>query len=430
MFFPLFFYLLCFIMIGIAAAFQAKNPNEFYAAGKHCGFFQVTMSLLATILGSSAILGTISLSQKSGWAAAWMMLAATTGLLCLIPLAKYVRRYGNFTLTDMLGSFYGQDVKRLACIIIPVAWTGVIAAQIIGSGKIIAFLTPLSYAHGAILTGTIFIVYTVFGGQISIIKTDIWQGFLIFIGLAVAVFAAANSHGLPNKDQITQTFPFNQNFSPVDFVILLLTYATAFVVGPDIYSRLFCAKNERTATLSVILTAFCLAPVGFLLSFIGITGTAHSFDFLSQHNLSFIIAFGLLSAVISSADTTLLTAASTFSELFADLKKQSSIKTTRMLTAAFGAISIVIALVLPNIIQALLLAFSFFSGAFIVPTIAGLLGFRTYKNRVAAAVLCGGVLSLAGKILTLFSFQSGNALIIIAFITNAFILFSNKKAAA
>jgi SSS family solute:Na+ symporter len=420
-------YLFCFILMGITAALKIKGPADFYAAGKHCGIASITCSLLATILGSSAILGTLSMSQKTGWASAWLMLCGTIGLLCLIPLAKNVRRYGNFTLTDLLGLFYGQPVKRLACLLIPVAWTGVIAAQIIGSGKILAFLTPLSYAQGAVLTGLVFIAYTMSGGQLSIIKTDLWQGFFIVAGLGAAVFAAVQHHGLPAWDPIAQTFPFHPAFSGMDLFILLLTYASAFIVGPDIYSRLFCADTEQTASLSVLFAAICLAPIGFLLAFIGTTGHAYSFDFLAQHNLSAIIAVGLLSAVISSADTTLLTTASTFNELFSDLNNPASIKTTRCLIGLFGVISIAVALILPNIIQTLLLAFSFFTGAFIIPTIAGLLGFRGSHRRVITAALLGGGLSFTGKILTMGNHDTGNALMISAFIINAAVLFLNKK---
>jgi len=141
MLFLLFIYLILLLLIGWTAGLQARQPKNFYIAGQSAGILDVTLSLCATILGSSAILGTLSLTQTIGWAASWLMLCAGGGLLCLLPLAKYVRRYGKFTFPDLLESFYGKELRLLACALIPVTWTGVIAAQIIGGGKIISFVT-------------------------------------------------------------------------------------------------------------------------------------------------------------------------------------------------------------------------------------------------------------------------------------------------
>jgi len=419
----LFIYLTVFIGIGMLAALYVKKTEDFYVAGRHGSIALISLSLLSTILGSSAILGTISLSQHTGWAASWMMLSGSLGLLCLIPLAKFVRRCGQYTLPELLESFYGKASKQLACAMIPIAWTGVVAAQIIGSGKIISFMTPLSYTVSACLASTLFILYTLLGGQASIIKTDRWQGTLIFVGLMTAVLAAQKTCPFPSWETIRGTFPLNPAFSVTDLLVLFLTYASTFVVGPDIYSRLLCAKDERTATASVAVTAVLLAPIGFILAFIGMTGHAHSFNFLKTGLTPYIITLGLLSAVISSADTTLLTAAATCGQLFTNLHHRSSIRTTRILIATFGLLSLMIALVLPNIIQTLLLAFSFFSGAFFIPTIAGLLGYRTSTRQVIYACLLGGILSLAGKLCLIFHCGSGENLIIGAFVLNAIILF-------
>lgn len=416
-------YAVIFIMIGILSSFTAQRSKDFYVAGQKGSIFSITSSLLSTILGSSAILGTISLSQTTGWAASWLMICGSLGLICLIPLAKYVRRYGQFTLPDLLEKFYGIELKCLACLMIPVAWTGVIAAQIIGSAKILSYVTPLAYDQAAVLACLLFTTYTILGGQISILKTDQWQGLLIICSLGIALSSAISHHGIPPLKGL----PVNNHFLPTDLIILMMTYATTFIVGPDIYSRIFCAKNERTATISIAITALLLIPIAFLLAFIGVTGHAHSFDFLTTGLMPYILTLGLFSAVISSADTTLLTAATTFNELFTDLNESTSIRSTRLLILLFGILSLIVALVLPNIIQSLLLAFSFFTGAFVIPAIAGLLGFRTSKQRVIAAALLGGLIALAGKILLILNYNLGGKLIIDAFILNAAILFLWRK---
>ncbi len=421
--------------IGLIYARRAHKPQDFYLAGQANATTATTASLLATILGSSAILGTVSLAQKTGWAAVWLLWSGGLGLLALIPLAERVRRQAQFTLPDLLEHFYGTGVKRLACAMIPLAWTGVVAAQIIGAGKIIAALTPLSYPWGAALTALVLALYTALGGQRSIIRTDLWQLLLMLVGLGSSAAAAIKAAGIPSWNQIHATFPFNPSFTSLDLAVLGMTYATTFLVGPDVYSRLFCARDEQTARRSVLVTVLLLVPVSAALVLIATTGHRHGFGFLSGPLLSPIIGIALLSAVISSADTTLLTAASISSEFFIDLKQPPSIRLTQRLILLIGAVSLMIALMVANIIQSLLLAFSFFSGAFTIPVLAGLCGFKTTASRAMTACAAGGLTALAGKILVLTSVPGGNAVILAGFLMNAVILFgpssprTNKKGA-
>ncbi|MFP4473794.1 MAG: sodium:solute symporter [Candidatus Omnitrophota bacterium] len=419
-------YALIFLVIGLNAASRIRTPDDFFVAGRRGNSLHITASLLATILGSSAILGTIAMAETAGSAAVWLLISGAAGLTALLPLAKYVRRYGRFTLPELLETFYGQTVKRTASAMIPLAWTGVIAVQVIGSAKILAYLTPLSYHPAAVLCGTAFILYTVLGGQLSIFRTDYLQLGFIVTGLLFAVTAARQAH--PDIALFTPNFPFNTEFSPWDLMVLFLTYASLFTVGPDIYSRLFCARNEQSAFFSVLLTAALMIPAALALTVIGVTGAQHSFEFLTSGPLPFIIGIGLLSAVISSADTTLLTAAAISGGVCRDIHQHSSLALTRWLILVFGAISTVIALAFPRIIPTLMLAFSFFSGAFIIPTIAGLLGYRAGTGQVMTAIVSGGTLALTGKILTLTGLPViGNSVIISAFPVNALILFLPRK---
>src|SRR5680860_796548 len=121
-------YFLAVLLVGLFSYFKIKTPADYYVAGKKAGLIPVSGSLLATILGGSAILGTIELSQKTGWAALWFLICASLGLFILIPLSKYVTRFGNYTLPELLGFFYGKKAATIASVIIPIAWLGIVAA--------------------------------------------------------------------------------------------------------------------------------------------------------------------------------------------------------------------------------------------------------------------------------------------------------------
>ncbi|MBN1821443.1 MAG: sodium:solute symporter family protein [Prolixibacteraceae bacterium] len=427
-------YFLVIIFIGIYSRFQIKSPSDYYIAGKKGGVLQVTGSLIATILGSSAILGTLELSRENGWAAMWFLGCASIGLIILAPFSKYVRRLGNFTLPELIGRLYGKKAEFISSVIIPLAWLGVIAAQITGAAMILNSIGVSGFTNSAVLAGTVIILYTLLGGQKSILKTDLVQAALILCVFILIFFLTSMRSGIP-ENTIPAAGVFNDHFTVIDLIILFLTYSATFVVGPDIYSRIFCTKNEKTAIRSVIITAVVLIPVAFILTYIGINTPEDSVGgitgFISywQHHLplwiSGLLIAALLSAVMSSADTTLLTASMIISNvLFGPLEKDKSFKATKVVVVAIGGLSVIISLFVASVIQSLLIALSFFSGAFIIPVIAGLLRLNTNKKTVIPALLVGGFVALAGKITGLYFHEmAGNLIIIFSFILNGIILF-------
>lgn len=425
-------YFLFVLLLGLYSWFKIKTPSDYYVAGKKARLIPVSGSLLATILGGSAILGTIELSQGIGWAALWFLFCAAFGLFMLAPLAKYVSRYGKFTLPGLLGHFFGKRARIISSLVIPLAWLGIVGAQIIAAAKILAGLEIISYSAAAIFAGAVFIFYTLFGGQVSILKTDTLQSVLIIAGLVTLVIFASGTPAATSLPELNAGALFNDSFSSIDLLILVLTYSVTFVVGPDIYSRVFCARDEKTATRSILIVAVILIPVSFGLTYLGIysahTGSSEIMSF-ARHLLPgwfyglFIAA--LLSAVMSSADTTLLTSSLILSELFhTDMEDKRAFRLTRILIVALGSLSIVIALFVTSILQSLLLALTFFSGAFAVPMLAGLLQRKVVIKQITAAMLAGGFIALAGKIVTLGDGQlAGNIIILSAFLVNAGLLF-------
>ena len=426
-------YFLIVLAVGFFSYFKIKTPADYYVSGKRAGLIPVSGSLLATILGGSAILGTIELSQKIGWAALWFLCSASLGLLALVPLSKYVNRFGNYTLPELLGKFYGKNAEFISSLIIPIAWIGIVAAQIIAAAKILSGLGFVSYNNAAIVSGVVFIIYTFAGGQISILKTDTIQSVIIVAGLIVLLFFSIGTSTVHPFDSLKPNELFNEAFSFFDLVILILTYSVTFVVGPDIYSRVFCAKNEKTASRSILVVAIMLIPVSFILTWLGIFSVNNEHEGIvsfAGHILPawayglFIAA--LLSAVMSSADTTLLTSSMILSELATgNLNEKRALKYTHYFIVIIGIFSIIIALYMTSIIQTLLFALTIFSGAFVVPTLAGLLNLKVKKERVVIAIIIGGIFALTGKIVhDFYNDFAGSCIILSTYLINALILFT------
>jgi SSS family solute:Na+ symporter len=442
-YFILLFYALLMVGIGIHSSRRIRTSGDYLVAGNKGNVWQITGSLLATIIGSTAILGSCDLAFTQGWAAAWLLLSAAFGLLLLVFVAPLVKRQGKYTLPQLIGNQYGKEAKIIASFIIPIAWIGVIAAQIIGGAKVVNSFFGLSYEWSVWGIGLLFIFYTAIGGQVSVIKTDLYQSFIIILGvLSIAVYlffrAPASSVGMTELK-----FPFNDGFHPIDLFVLVLTYSTTFLVGPDIYTRLFCANSEQVARKSVLLTALILIPFAFMITYLGVF-SAHqfpNFDFkqgsslisvmnyiLPEWGIGLLVA-AILSAVMSSASTTLLTSSViVVNTIHKDLDSPVSLRQTKLIMLAIGLLSILLSLKVTSIVQSLLIALTFFSGAFIVPVLAGLLGFRNSRLQSNLAIVLGGLVALAGKITGMYSDTlTGNLLILSAFLLNGLLLFPGGK---
>ena len=462
-------YLVVLVLIAVRSALRVKDIPDFFVARKGASAKAVAGSLVATILGGSAVIGAVDSGARLGGAASWFMLTGALGLLALIPFASRAYKHGKYALPDLVENLYGKGPRTVASIVIPIAWTGIVAAQIIAAAKLLMTFTPMSYTAAAITAAVVFTGYTLAGGQLSILRTDFFQACLIIAGLLVlagfALFGdAATVAGAANAATSAATsappFPFHSNFTPFDLFLLILTYGTTYTAGPDIFSRMFCAKDESTAKKAIAGAACTLVPVAFVIGFLAVYGvglgevqgariTAIANSVLPPALIP-LFALALLSVVLSSADTTLLSSSVIICRLIgvgqekqipayagmtsngADASKGKQLAKARIVILLNGIVALLLALVFTDIIGTLLLALAVYAGAFTVPILWGLLGLRAKPKFVAAAIVAGGALALAGKFCPALpgalGAHTGDFLMVAAFIVNAIILaFGREK---
>ena len=432
-------YLIFLILIAVRSARHVKDIPDFFVARKGASAKAVAGSLVATILGGSAVIGAIDSGARLGGAATWFMLVGALGLLALIPFAGRAYQHGKYALPDLVENLYGKGPRLVASLVIPVAWTGIVAAQIIAAAKLLMTFTTLGYTAAAIIAAAVFTGYTLAGGQLAILRTDFLQACLIILGLAVlagfALFGGDSANAAPSLSAILQgapSFPFNTNFSPLDLFRLILTYGTTYTAGPDIFSRVFCARDTVTAKKAIAMAALTLIPVAFVIGFLAVYGVglgdvqgAHITAIANQvlpQPLIPLIALALLSVVLSSADTTLLSS----SVIICRLIRLSSLSRARIVILLNGVVALLLALVFTDIIGTLLLALAVYAGAFTVPILWGLLGLKAKPKFVAVAIVAGGILALAGKLCPALpgalGAHTGDILMIAAFVVNGVIL--------
>ncbi|MFC1948293.1 sodium:solute symporter [Chloroflexota bacterium] len=416
-------YFAVMMAIGIYSRRRAKEADDFFVAGRKGSTLFITGSLLATIIGGSAIMVTGKLGFIQGLTGIWWLLVGSIGLVVLgIFLARKVRELSLYTLPELVETLYNARTGLVASVLIVIAWIGVIGAQIIAAGTIMDALGIGNTQVWIAVFAVVFVVYTIIGGQQAIIHTDSIQSLIIFAGIIIgAVMVLVEVGGIGGlRDSLPSgqfAFPLSSQFDGYELVKLLLVVGLAYVVGPDMYSRLFCAKDAGTARRSVFWTALLIIPVALGIVLIGMGASAlypdispgQAFPVIIREVLPAflggIVLAALLCAFMSSADTTLITAGTILSvdivgKLKPGLDKQRLLVISRWSIVVMGAAALLLALYMQDIVDAILFAYTVYTGGVIIPVLAGFYRDRLKVTPTGAivAIIGGGGAALISKL--------------------------------
>ena len=417
-------YFLGMLAVGVVSRRKTKVADDFFVAGRKSSSLLITGSLLATIIGGSATVGMAGLGFKQGLTGAWWLLVGSIGLIFLgLFFARKIRNFALYTLPELVEKQYDRRMALAASFLIVISWIGIVAAQIIAAGQILSILGMGSPVLWMLIFTAVFVTYTVLGGQYAIIRTDTLQTVIIFAGvfggLALLLSRLGGWEGLQSSLPPEQfAFPLSSQFGGTDLLTLLLLVGLTYTVGPDMYSRLFCARDDKTARASTFWTALLIIPIAFAITLIGM-GAAAMFPEIAPEQalpmvikevfsplLGGIVLAALLCAVMSSADTTLLSASTI---LMVDiigwfrpsLNREKVIPRSRWVIVLLGICSLITALALKGVISALLFAYTIYTTGVILPVIAGFFKSRLKVTPLGAlvALIGGGTTGLISKLL-------------------------------
>ncbi|MFC1934637.1 sodium:solute symporter, partial [Chloroflexota bacterium] len=429
-------YFLGMIAVGIVSRRKAKGADDFFVAGRKGSSLFITGSLLATIIGGSATVGMAGLGFTQGLTGAWWLLVGSIGLIVLgLFFAKKVRKFALYTLPELVKEQYDDRVALTASILIVIAWIGIIAGQIVAAGKIMSVLAIGNPLWWMVVFSVVFVVYTVIGGQHAILRTDILQATIIFVGVFGGLALLLSRLGglsrfMSSLPPEQFAFPVSSQFDGYGLVSLLLLVGLTYVVGPDMYSRLFCAKDAKVARTSALWAALLIIPLAFGITVIGMGASAlfpqigpeQAFPTVIKEVLppflGSIVLAALLCAVMSSADTTLMSASTILTvdivgRIKPSLSQEKILSLSRWGIVVLGICSLVLALVLKGVISALLFAYTVYTAGLILPIIAGFYRNKLKVTPVGAlvAILGGGSAALISKLFDIRYLDVGSLLI-------------------
>jgi Na+/proline symporter len=388
---------------------KIKSTRDFFLAGRSLPLPIIAMSLVATWFGAETCIGSSGAVYVHGLSGSradpfgYSLCLLLMGLLIAAPLW----RGGHITLSDFFAKRYGSSTEKLSAIILipsSLIWA---AAQVRAFGQIVSSTTDLPAELTIIFATAFIVIYTLLGGMLGDIISDIFKIIVITIGLTcltVAVF----THPDFQMSWFTEMNPARYNLmSPLENIFQRLDRWAVPVLGSlvaqELISRTLSAKSPRVAQNSSYLACALYLFLGAMPVFLGLMGPYMLPGVLDQeqfitllaakylHPTMLVVFIGaLISAILSTIDTILLSIAALASQnliqTFIEVKtEKAKLYTARVLVVVTAIAAYLIARSSAGIYPLVEMASSFGTAGLLVVTLIGL---WTKWGGAKAATVC------------------------------------------
>jgi sodium/proline symporter len=427
-------YLAVIVGIGLyARKFSSTGLSEFFVGGRQMNRYVVALS--AVVSGRSAwlLLGVTGMAYTMGATAVWAVAGvATVEAFQFLFYARRLRRFAEshdcVTLPDFFAARFGDRngvLRSVLILVILIFMVGYVSAQFVGGGKAFAASFGLSPTNGILLTALIVLAYTSVGGFLAVSLSDTLQACIMIVALVVVPLIAIVGYGglTPVVEQLRTLDP-----TLIDPVALSAGVIIGFVgIGlgspgnPHIIVRYMSIADSAQLRVSAVVGTVWNVVMAWGALFIGLAGRAYFPDvamlpdadpeqlypLLAAQHLPPVF-FGLVvasifAAIISTADSQLLVAASSVVRDFYEkiLHRGEAVPQKRLVlySRLVVVLIVVAALVFGMLAEDLVFWLVLFAwaglGAAIGPTsILALFWRRTTRAGVIAGLVTGTVVTI------------------------------------
>ena len=188
------------LYIGIAIWSRAGSTNDFYVAGGGVHPVANGMATAADWMSAASFISMAGIIAFMGYDGTVYLMGWTGGYVILaLLLAPYLRKFGEFTVPDFIGTRYYSSAARIVAVVclIAISFT-YIAGQMRGVGIVFSQFLDIPITWGVIVGMAIVFMYAVLGGMKGITYTQVAQYcVLIFAYLVPAIFISILITGIP-----------------------------------------------------------------------------------------------------------------------------------------------------------------------------------------------------------------------------------------
>ena len=181
---------------GIGIMSKTADISEYYVAGRRVPALFNGMATGADWMSAASFIGMAGTLYLAGYDGLAFVMGWTGGyVLVALFLAPYLRKFGQFTIPDFLGTRYGGNLPRTIGVIAAIicSFTYVVA-QIYGVGIITARLTGLEFQVGVFVGLAGILVCSFLGGMRAVTWTQVAQYIILIIAYMIPVVWLSVSH--------------------------------------------------------------------------------------------------------------------------------------------------------------------------------------------------------------------------------------------
>ncbi len=423
-------YVIGMLLIGFWASKKVSGMNDFLVAGRRLPLWMATATLLATWFGAGSSMGVAANVYSSGLGSVIQdpFAASISLILAGVFVVGMLRKAKCLTVTDIVARRFGKWAGIYTSFWMLPVYIGWLGAQVMGLGTILNLLTGINQTAGCLIGAGVVLIYTLAGGMWAVTLTDVIQVSLIVCGLFIIVPGAVSEAGGWNAI-MNSISPEDLSFSVkavmggetfsnhVEYIGNWLIMGLGCMVGQDLVQRSLSSKNEKIAISSSVISGFLYVGIALVPITIGFaarlifkkynidTAVADSTSLengvlphvaiivLGKTSIFFLILFlsALISAIMSSADSSLLAAASLLTnnvikEIRPDIPDRKLLSMTRFAVGAIMVLATVLAMNAGSIYQLMVNSWAAQLVVVFLPVIAGLYFSKASKENVWACM--------------------------------------------
>lgn len=430
-------YLVILVSIGVTAARRMRGLDDFVLGGRRIGPLATAISERASGESSWFLLGLPGAAYVVGFTEFWSVIGIAIGIFCswtfiALPLRRETEKYGALTIPDYFAARFGENGRTLRIVsmaIIIFFYTLYVAAQFVGGGKLLNAAFGLDPMWGLIITAAVVVFYTLLGGFLAVVWTDVVQGIMMaFVAVVLPVVAVVKMGG--PGELVARLQGVGGGFSlamdagktgqALIFGVMLggLSWGLGYLGQPHLLTRYMAIRRPADLRRGTMIAMIWVLVAYWGAAMIGITG-AGWFDqpladqeqvmpFLARALLpgwiAGIMLAGAIAAMMSTADSQLLVVTSSIVEDFyvklLGIRKdpRTLVLVSRIVTIGVSAVALVLAFRNTDLIFNLVsYAWSGLGASFGPPLLLSLRWKGTTSQGVLGGMLAGSLGNIVWK---------------------------------
>ena len=411
-------YMLVILGVGYYASRKVTGTEDYTIAGRRMGFPVLLGTLIGTAIGAGATVGKAGKAYDVGIAMFFITMSYGIGLLLFSYIAPTIRKMKIWTIPDALNLRYGRGLTIVTAFVMVLAVIALFGGQLIAVGLVVVAVLGdfgVTYQEAIIGAAIIMILYTIMGGLLAVAYTDVVQTVIMIVAvgiiLPVLILVDIGDVGVAIEYMKPPPGRFWGGLSAIYIISIFLIDIPFCLVDPSLWQRASAAKDADTIKKGMYATVGIYIYWTFLAVFLGVMamnlipnlgaaagGTDGAIPGLIAMYMPPVLKglclAAMMAIMMSTADTALLIAGTTFShDIIKNFKPDTPDKTLLRLARGFilviGVLGIFFALNMKGIFDILLLAFAIFVSGIFVPTMAAMY----WKKATNSAALVSSILA-------------------------------------